>query len=165
MTKIGRCHRCHRCHRHLFLSFLCHCQKLFVLLQLHLPRWFTQWMGQYYWVEHYILKGVTDALFLGFGTTTLELPAKTNAGWLPRGVSYTLRSVLWGSYSLKHTLRMIIYSNVGVSLSVFLKGCGRPRTTNRQMQAPTSFICGIHINFQVLSWVFGSLLLWSKKSL
>jgi hypothetical protein len=30
-----------------------------------------------YGVEHYILKGVTDALFLDFETTTLELPTKT----------------------------------------------------------------------------------------
>ena len=49
------------------------------------------------WAEHYILEGVTDALFLDFETTTLELPSKTNAGVTPRGVVYTLRSVLRGS--------------------------------------------------------------------
>ena len=48
-------------------------------------------------MEHYILEGVTDALFLDFETTTLELPSKTNAGVTPRGVVYTLRSVLRGS--------------------------------------------------------------------
>ena len=36
---------------------------------------------------------------------------------------------------------MAIYSNVDVSLSVFLWGCGRPRKSNRQMQASTLFIC------------------------
>ena len=47
-------------------------------------------------MEHYILEGVTDALFLDFETTTLELPSKTNAWVTPRGVVYTLRSVLRG---------------------------------------------------------------------
>ena len=53
-----------------------------------------------------------------------ELPQskadKNIAGVTPRGVSYTLRSVL-RRYELPstHTLRVSIYLNVGVSLSVF----------------------------------------------
>ena len=49
------------------------------------------------WAEHYILEGVTDALFLvirNLGTS--EYAIKNNAGVTPRGVAYTLRSVLRG---------------------------------------------------------------------
>ena len=45
-------------------------------------------------MEHYILEGVTDALFLVFETTTIEMAIKNNVGVTPRGVIYTLRSVL-----------------------------------------------------------------------
>ena len=42
-------------------------------------------------------KGVTDALFLAVRNLgTFELQAKTNADVTPRGVVYTLRSVLRG---------------------------------------------------------------------
>ena len=49
-------------------------------------------------MEHYILEGVTDALFLvirNLGTS--EYAIKNIAGVTPRGVVYTLRSVLRGS--------------------------------------------------------------------
>ena len=50
-------------------------------------------------MEHYILKGVTDALFLAVRNLgTFELQAKTNAEVTPRGVVYTLRSVLRGLF-------------------------------------------------------------------
>ena len=50
-------------------------------------------------MEHYILEGVTDALFLAVRNLgTFELQAKTNADVAPRGVVYTLRSVLRGLY-------------------------------------------------------------------
>ena len=87
------------------------------------------------WVEHYILKGVTDALFLvirNLGTS--EYAIKSNAGVTPRGVVYTLRSVQ-RRYELPstHTLRVSIYLNVGVSLPVYCIGFLRPRITNGQM--------------------------------
>ena len=85
-------------------------------------------------MEHYILKGVTDALFLGNRTTTSRFGIKNNAGVTPRGVVYTLRSVQ-RRYELPstHTLRVSIYLNVGVSLPVYCIGFLRPRITNGQM--------------------------------
>ena len=48
-------------------------------------------------MEHYILEGVTDALFLAVRNLgTSEYVIKNNAGVAPRGVVYTLRSVLRG---------------------------------------------------------------------
>ncbi len=47
-------------------------------------------------MEHYILEGVTEALFLANRTTTIESVVKNIAGVTPRGVVYTLRSVLRG---------------------------------------------------------------------
>ena len=43
--------------------------------------------------EHYILEGVTDALFLDNRTTTIDKQNKNIADVTPRGVVYTLRSV------------------------------------------------------------------------
>ena len=80
-------------------------------------------------VEHYILKGVTDALFLYFETTTLELPAKTLQEWLPRGVVYTLRSVQEVRVASMHTLRVYYILQRGCLLCLFSwQGCGRPRS-------------------------------------
>ena len=47
-------------------------------------------------MEHYILKGVTDALFLDFRNYHNRITVKNIAGVTPRGVVYTLRSVLRG---------------------------------------------------------------------
>ena len=47
-------------------------------------------------MEHYILKGVTDALFLDFRNYHTRITVKNIAGVAPRGVVYTLRSVLRG---------------------------------------------------------------------
>ena len=71
-------------------------------------------------MEHYILKGVTDALFLDFETTTLGLPSKTNAGVTPRGVAYTLRSVLRGSSILNAHFTGVQYSPTWVFLCLFI---------------------------------------------
>ena len=71
-------------------------------------------------MEHYLLKGVTDALFLYFETTTLELPAKTMQGGGHGGVSYTLRSVREARVASTHTLRVFIYSFRGCLLWLFL---------------------------------------------
>ena len=50
-------------------------------------------------MEHYILKGVTDALFLVIRNLgTFELAIKNIADVTPRGVVYTLRSVLRGLF-------------------------------------------------------------------
>ena len=46
------------------------------------------------------MEGVTDALFLDFETSTIEKAIKNIAEVTPRGVVYTLRSVLRGSCSL-----------------------------------------------------------------
>ena len=49
------------------------------------------------WAEHYILEGVTDALFLDPSKLPQSIcRTKTNADVTPRGVVYTLRSVLRG---------------------------------------------------------------------
>ena len=73
-------------------------------------------------MEHYILKGVTDALFLTVRNLgTFELQAKTNADVTPRGVVYTLRSVLRGQTmsSLAH-FTGVLYSPAWVfTLSVY----------------------------------------------
>ena len=59
-------------------------------------------------MEHYILEGVTDALFLDFRNYHNRITVKNIAGVAPRGVVYTLRSVLRGYvYPHKHTLRCI----------------------------------------------------------
>ena len=82
-------------------------------------------------MEHYILKGVTDALFLAVRNLgTFELQAKTIADVTPRGVVYTLRSVLRGlaMSSLAH-FTGVLYTPAWVfTLSVYRIGCGRPRT-------------------------------------
>ena len=54
--------------------------------------------------EHYILEGVTDALFLCIRTTTIELRTRTKniADVIPRGVYIRLRSVLRGLLPLAH---------------------------------------------------------------
>ena len=63
----------------------------------------------------YILKGVTDALFLDFRNYHNRITVKNIADVAPRGVVYTLRSVLRGlsMSSLAH-FTVSIYSNVGV---------------------------------------------------
>jgi hypothetical protein len=80
--------------------------------------------------KHYILEGVTDALFLD----PSELPqsicrTKTNAGVTPRGVIYTLRSVLRGltMSSQAHFTGYYILQRGCFLCLFFLQGCGRPR--------------------------------------
>ena len=74
-------------------------------------------------MEHYILEGVTDALFLDPSKLPQSIcRTKTNAGVTPRGVVYTLRSVLRGltMSSLAH-FTGVLYSPAWVfTLSVFL---------------------------------------------
>jgi len=86
--------------------------------------------------KHYILEGVTDALFLAVRNLgTFELQAKTNADVTPRGVVYTLRSVLRGltMSSLAHFTGML-YSPAWVfTLSVSCNGF--PKTSNSKRAA------------------------------
>ena len=84
-------------------------------------------------MEHYILKGVTDALFLAVRNLgTFELQAKTNADVTPRGVVYTLRSVLRGFMPLAHFTGVYILQR-GCLLCLFLAmGFLRPRMANRR---------------------------------
>ena len=72
-------------------------------------------------MEHYILKGVTDALFLVVQNFHNRTANKNNAGVAPRGVVYTLRSVLRGYvYPHKHTLRCIYIPQRGCFSVCFL---------------------------------------------
>ena len=72
-------------------------------------------------MEHYILEGVTDALFLvirNLGTS--EYAIKNIAGVTPRGVVYTLRSVLRGltMSSLAH-FTVYLYTSTWLFLCLF----------------------------------------------
>ena len=88
----------------------------FVLLQKLLPHWLWYSLSR----EEprgrctTLWKGVTDALFLDFETSTIELQTKTMLGWLPRGVVYTLRSVREAWVASTHTLRVYY---------ILLRGC------------------------------------------
>ena len=87
-------------------------------------------------MEHYILKGVTDALFLvirNLGTS--EYAIKNIAGVTPRGVVYTLRSVLRGltMSSQAHFTGVYIPQRGCFSVCSFAIGCGRPEEWDRQM--------------------------------
>ena len=53
-------------------------------------------------MEHYILEGVTDALFLDFRNYHNRITVKNIADVAPRGVVYTLRSVLRGLTMSSH---------------------------------------------------------------
>ena len=75
-------------------------------------------------MEHYILEGVTDALFLNNRTTTSN-EDKNIADVIPRGVYIRLRSVLRGLSPLAHFTDIYIPC-VGVYSVCFLYGCGRP---------------------------------------
>ena len=75
-------------------------------------------------MEHYILEGVTDALFLNNRTTTSN-EDKNIADVTPRGVYFRLRSVLRGLSPLAHFTDIYIH-NVGVYSVCFPQGCGWP---------------------------------------
>jgi len=62
---------------------------------------------------HYILEGVTDALFLYFETTTIEYWTRTLQSDC-HGVCISDSVVCCEAYCLWHTLRISIYSSVGV---------------------------------------------------
>ena len=93
----------------------------FVSLQLLSARYGYDvlWGGRSRWVEHYILEGVTDALFLYFETTTIEYWTRTNAWVTPRGVVYTLRSVLRGSSILNAHFTGVYILQRGMFLCLF----------------------------------------------
>ena len=103
------------------------------------------WGGRSRWVEHYILKGVTDALFLD----PSKLPhsnsrARTNARVTPRGVVYTLRSVLRGLImsSLAHFTDVLYILLRGCfSVCYFCKAVVGRDGCDRQMWTPTLFVC------------------------
>ena len=59
---------------------------------------------------------------------------------MPRSVVYALRSVLGVRVPPSTLYGCIIYSNVGVSLSVYYFGCGRPEHQSGRSQAPTLFV-------------------------
>ena len=84
-------------------------------------------------MEHYILKGVTDALFLDFRNYHNRITVKNIAQVTPRGVYIRLRSVLRGFVASGTLYGVSICLSVVVSLSVYRYGCGRPRKSSRQM--------------------------------
>ncbi len=89
---------------------------------------------------HYILKGVTDALFFGLRNFHNRITVKNIAGVTPRGVVYTLRSVLRGlaMSSLAHFTGVYIPQRGCFSVCLPLR-LWKASKTNRQMQASTFF--------------------------
>ena len=110
----------------LFYSYICTCYLPDAAMMSSVDDGVDGWSTTYW-------KALRRFVFGRSKLPQIEQRTKTNAEVTPRGVLYTLRSVLRGYFvPSMHTLRVSIYSNVGVSLSVFLWGCGRPWTTNRQ---------------------------------
>ena len=125
-------------------SFILYCPHLIVTLQLHLSSNAILINGNNWCTEHYIIKGVTDALFL----VVSKLPQSN-------GNSKTLQGDCHGVYHIlsvvcceaclasTHTLRGVSILQTWMFLCLFnYQGCGRPRTANRQVWASTFFMCG-----------------------
>ena len=109
-------------------------------------------------MEHYILKGVTDALFLDFRNYHNRITVKNIADVAPRGVVYTLRSVLRGltMSSLAHFTGVYILQRGCFSVCSFCKAVVGRDGWNRQMKAPAFFVCSyqqskIHLTYGCLS--------------
>ena len=102
------------------------------------------WVGRSRWVEHYILKGVTDALFLvvqNFHNRTVI--QKQMLGWLHGMYHILLRSVLRGCFVLpsKAHFTGVLYTPAWVFLwQFFLLGCGRSRRVE-QAEVSTHVFC------------------------
>ena len=92
-------------------------------------------------MEHYILEGVTDALFLAVRNLgTFEWWSRQNADVTPRGVVYTLRSVLRGSGILNAHFTGVYIPQRGCLLCLFTTiGFLRPRIANGQMLSTRAF--------------------------
>ena len=94
-------------------------------------------------MEHYILKGVTDALFLVVQNFHNRTANKNIAGVAPRGVVYTLRSVLRGlaMSSLAH-FTVYLYASTWLFLCLFFAEAveGPERRTGR-CKHPRFFFC------------------------
>ena len=71
-------------------------------------------------MEHYILKGVTDALFLVVQNFHNRTANKNIAEVTPRGVVYTLRSVLRGSGILNAHFTGVYIPQRGMFLCLFI---------------------------------------------
>ena len=119
-----------------FSLYFCKCYLPIVAGMLTEVRRAAGWSTTYW-------KGVIALCFWTFETTTIEQRTKTLQRWLPRGVYIRLRSVLRGyMYPHRHTLRCIYILHAWMFLCLFFsEGCGRPRKSNGQMQAPTFFFC------------------------
>ena len=100
---------------------------------------------------HYILKGVTDALFLVFRNYHNRLPDKNNADVIATGCVIALRSVQGVLVPPSTLYGVTIYSNVGVSLSVFRLGCGRPRRRMGRCKHPRFLFVVSHMFYPVRS--------------
>ncbi len=119
-----------------------------LLLHLHLPRAAVMSFendGADGWSTTY-WKALSRFVFGCSKLRNFRMVVKSNAGITPRGVVYTLRSVSWRSSTFWHTLRCIVYSHVGVSLSVYHHRF--PKTSNnKQADAST------HVFYFVVSQV------------
>ena len=94
-------------------------------------------------MEHYILEGVTDALFLDFRNYHNRITVKDNADVTPRGVVYTLRSVLRGltMSSLAH-FTGVLYSPAWVfTLSVYHHRFPKTSNSKRAEVKHPRFLC------------------------
>ena len=90
------------------------------------------------------MKGVTDALFLAVRNLgTFELQAKTNAEVTPRGVIYTLRSVLRGltMSSQAHFTGVLYYPAWVFTLSVSCNGFPKTSNSKRAEVKHPRFFC------------------------
>ena len=95
-------------------------------------------------VGHYILKGVTHAMFLDPSKLPQSIcRTKTYAVVTPRGVVYTLRSVLRGCCILNaHFTGVYILLGGCLLCLFFLQGCGRPRWVGQaDVKHPLFFLC------------------------
>ena len=120
-----------------FLKILYFCNSICPMrLWCHL--WMTEPMGGALHIKKALRRFVFDIRNLG----TSEYVIKNNAGVTPRGVVYTLRSVLRGltMSSLAHFTGVYILQRGCFSVCL-LHGFPKTSNVNGQMQAPALFIC------------------------
>ena len=86
-------------------------------------------------MEHYILERRYRALFLAVRNFHISNAIQNNAGVTPRGVVYTLRSVLRGSSILNAHFTVYLYTSTWVFLCLFIASVVEDR---EQKQADAS---------------------------
>ena len=93
---------------------------------------------------HYILKCVADALFLAIRNYHNRIGCRRHCRGRCYGSVYTVPvGVPMANHAIMHTFRGVLYINgVGIALSVYNQGCGRPRIANRQKPDTPLSLCG-----------------------